>query len=230
MITQRAGRPRKHDSDAGRVRAFREAHGLQKITADVPAEFTEQLRQYARLLRQFARQRAVPEAAVPAMVIRPTRKRPSRFEDANRPATANVDLELTRNRPIHELIAQMDISSLRWQIIAAHRLELNWHRGDTFAVVRRGEADERCDWVWYVVERRLGLIAFPVRGRDNNLRRAKLLAETALLAYVASIYEGTAIVDAVLGNQQVVAPAPPNAEPSQSATPRNPSPARYSRS
>jgi hypothetical protein len=50
----RPGRPRKHQSDADRIRAFRSAHGLCKVTVDVPTQFAAQLRDYARQLRRWA--------------------------------------------------------------------------------------------------------------------------------------------------------------------------------
>jgi hypothetical protein len=50
----RAGRPRKHQSDAERIRAFRSAHGLRKLTVDVPTKFADEVRDYARQLRKAA--------------------------------------------------------------------------------------------------------------------------------------------------------------------------------
>jgi hypothetical protein len=55
ITPRKRGRPRKHESAAARVRAFREAQSLCKVTIDVPAQYAEQLRAYARLLRVTAR-------------------------------------------------------------------------------------------------------------------------------------------------------------------------------
>jgi hypothetical protein len=55
IATRKRGRPRKHESATARVRAFREARSLCKVTVDVPAQYAEQLRAYARLLRVTAR-------------------------------------------------------------------------------------------------------------------------------------------------------------------------------
>ena len=51
---RRPGRPRKYASPAERVSAFRSAHGLCKVTVDVPTQFAGQLRDHARELRKMA--------------------------------------------------------------------------------------------------------------------------------------------------------------------------------
>jgi hypothetical protein len=51
-ITPRGvGRPRKHLTVVDRVRAYRLAHGLRKVTVDVPSEFADELRKFSRQLR-----------------------------------------------------------------------------------------------------------------------------------------------------------------------------------
>lgn len=53
--TRASGRPRKYRTSADRLRAFRAAHGLRKVTLDVPDALASHMRAYARKLREESR-------------------------------------------------------------------------------------------------------------------------------------------------------------------------------
>jgi hypothetical protein len=192
-MVNRMGRPRKHGSAAERIRAFRIAHDLQKVTLDVPTCFAAQLRQYARLLRQFAGQNAISDNAVSTLILRPTRKKPASSPEFALPKIAASEIELTRDESLFEKRAKLEITSLRWLLKSRYSMELEWPSGNVRAVIRRGDADEKSSWIWYIFSGATS--TFPARGRDNSLRRAKLLAELALMAFATGIYEGNPTVD-----------------------------------
>lgn len=50
--TQTAGRPRKYKSNYERVKAYRSAHALTKVTVDVPSRLSSELKLYAAWLRE----------------------------------------------------------------------------------------------------------------------------------------------------------------------------------
>ena len=52
LSPRRAGRPRKYQSTGERVRAFRSAHGLCKVTIDVPSGWAWRIKRYAQMLRR----------------------------------------------------------------------------------------------------------------------------------------------------------------------------------
>lgn len=49
------GRPRKHESAAARTQAYRQNHGLTKVTIDVPTPMAQDIVLYAKFLRQSGR-------------------------------------------------------------------------------------------------------------------------------------------------------------------------------